>query len=549
MPYEVLEEGGRYEVLGDAPASVKAGAAVNSIPRQLGLTARYGIEGLGEAAQVVSEPIRAVTDRLFGVTGKTKPAGVLAAQAADYLGLPKPQGADERVVGTATKMLSGAGGLGAAARGASAVPGAVGRAGEFLSANMPAQFASAAGAGAAGQASQEAGGSPVMQGAAALFGGVASGMAPGAAQSAAQAGRRLLTARPSPQQLDAQLNVILERSGYDYSQLPERARQSLRAQAENALRSGQEIDPAALVRLADFARVGATPTRGMVSLDPVQVTREQNLAKIGANTGDSQLQGLARVQNQNNGTLIRNLNDQGAGRGDLFAAGEAAVGGIRQTDDAWGRMVTQGYDRARNMAGGDLPLDRKPFVDNIFGALQRENRMAFLPPELGNTLNAISSGNTPFTPQTVDMLKTMFATASRGATDGNVRAAIGIARNALENTPLNLPSVGPGLVTQQQGQALRGATQQAGNYMGAFDDARREAARRFGWQESARSVDAALGGAQPDKFVRQYVIGGSLNDARAVAQNVEGPAVRDAIVAHLKEKALNGANDEVGKFS
>jgi hypothetical protein len=96
---------------------------------------------------------------------------------------------------------------------------------------------------------------------------------------------------------------------------------------------------------------------------------------------------------------------------------------------------------------------------------------------------------------------------------------------------------------------MRGATQQAGDYMGAFDAARREAARRFGWQESSPAVEAALGGAQPDKFVQQFVINGSVRDARTVAQNVDSTAVRDSIVAHLKSRALTGADDEVGKFS
>ena len=48
--------------------AVSAGTAINnatdSLPRQIGLTARYGIEGLGNTAQVFSEPFRYVTDRL-----------------------------------------------------------------------------------------------------------------------------------------------------------------------------------------------------------------------------------------------------------------------------------------------------------------------------------------------------------------------------------------------------------------------------------------------------------------------------------------------------
>lgn len=543
-------------------AAVGAGQAVNGIPRQVGLAARYGLEGLANMAQIGTEPLRYLTDRLTGQTGKTKPLGALVTEGLDAIGLPSPQGANERVVGDATRLVAGAGAGGIAARlagGASpllqfagrdvaATVGAPQNAGQFLSANMPQQLGAAAGAGLAGGASREAGGSPLMQGAAALAGGVAGGMAPGGI-SAAVNGVRTAFNKLTPQQLDQQISVLLQRADVDYAQLPNAARAALRNDLASAMRAGQELDPQAVRRLADFRTVGATPTRGMVSQDPVQITREMNLAKIGANSADGQLQGLPRLQNQNNSTLIRNLNDGGATQGDPFRAGQAAIGGIAGRDAEMAANVNSLYGQVRNMAGGDLPLDRKPFIDNIFGALQQENRMAFLPSEIGATLNAISAGNTPFTPQTVDMLKTMMATASRSSNDGNVRAALTIARNALENTPVNLPSVGPGVATGAQAEVLRGAGQQANDVLGAMNEARRAAAQRFGWQESARPIEAALSGAQPDKFVQQFVLNGTLSDARAIAQNAPIDEVKNAIVLHLKEKALNGAADEVGKFS
>lgn len=529
-------------------AAVGAGQAVNGIPRQVGLAARYGIEGLANMAQIGTEPLRYLTDRLTGQTGKTKPLGALVTEGLDAIGLPSPQGANERVVGDATRLVAGAGVGGMAARAGAALPGMAGQAGAFLSANMPQQLASAAGAGLAGGASREAGGSPLMQGAAALAGGVAGGMAPGGI-SAAVNGVRSAFNKLTPQQLDQQISVLLQRADVDYAQLPNAARAALRNDLASAMRAGQELDPQAVRRLADFRTVGATPTRGMVSQDPVQITREMNLAKIGANSADGQLQGLPRLQNDNNATFIRNLNNGGATQGDPFRAGQAAIGGIAGRDAEMAANVNNLYGQVRNMAGGDLPLDRKPFIDNIFGALQQENRMAFLPSEIGATLNAISAGNTPFTPQTVDMLKTMMATASRSSNDGNVRAALTIARNALENTPVNLPSVGPGVATGAQAEVLRGAGQQANDVLGAMNEARRAAAQRFGWQESARPIEAALGGAQPDKFVQQFVLNGTLSDARAIAQNAPIDEVKNAIVLHLKEKALNGAADEVGKFS
>ena len=556
---------GRY-VIEEAPVSVRAGKELNSIPRQIGLTARYGLEGIANTAQLVTEPLRYITDKfvperrqtLSGLVTeqapppKSLPLGAVATNFADWIGLPSPQTANERVVGDATRLVAGAGGLAKASQAvANTVTAPVVRetAGKLAS-NLWQQFASAAGAGAAGGASREAGGSPLIQAGVSLLGGVAAGTAPGAVQSVANTGKALLNkATMGPQQIDAQITAVLNRAGMDYSALPRAAQNSLRNEVAAAIRAERELDPQAVARLADFLRVGATPTRGMVSQNPVQITREMNLAKMGANTGDEALQGLALMQNRNNATLIRNLNEAGAVNGDPFRAGQAAIGGIQARDAGLQQNVNALYGNVRQMAGGDIPLDRKPFIDNIFGALQRENRMAFLPKELGDTLNQISSGQTPFTPQTVDMLKTMFATASRSSNDGNVRAAISIARNALDNTPVNLPPLGPGVATGQQASVLRGATSQANDVLDAMNQARQAAAQRFAWQESARPVEAALGGAQPDRFVRQFVINGTVDDARAVAQNAPVEEVKNAIVAHLKERALNGAADEVGKFS
>lgn len=564
MPAPEIEKAIKANMLSIKPAAaVGAGKEINQIPRQVGLTARYGLEGLANTFQIATEPIRNAFNSLAASTNvdsplaptrrempQMLPLGQAATNIANAAGLPSPQGANERVIGDATRLLAGSGGLAAAGRAATALPGMVGRAGELLSSNLPQQFASSVGAGLAGGASREAGGGELMQAGASLLGGVAAGSVPGLLGSVTNTGRTLLNkATMGPQQYDAQISAVLNRAGVDYSQLPAGVRNSLREEMRSALAANREMDPQAVARLADFMRVGATPTRGMVSQNPVQITREMNLAKMGANTGDDELQGLAMVQNRNNATLIRNLNDAGAAQGDPFRAGQAAIGSITSRDQAMGANVNQLYGNVRNMAGGDLPLDRKPFIDNIFGALQRENRMAFLPKELGDTLNSISSGQTPFTPQTVDMLKTMFATASRSSTDGNVRAAISIARNALDSTPVNLPPVGPGLATGQQASVLQGATTQANDVLSAMNQARQAAAQRFAWQESARPIEAALGGAQPDRFVRQFVIGGTVDDARAVAQNAPVDEVKNAIVAHLKERALNGSADEVGKFS
>ena len=555
------------EIRRQRPAAAEAGQAINSIPRQIGLTARYGIEGLANSAQLITEPIRAITDRLTGSTGKTLPLGALATQGLDALGVPKPETANERVIGDASRLVAGTGGLGAAAKGVAGLrqaPQLVRDAAEFLSSNMGAQTTGAAGAGLAQGASREAGGSPAMQTGAALLGTVAGGLGASGVNAAAEAvsssGKRLLS-RLTPQQMDQRISAVLQRADVDYSALPNAVRTSLRGDLENALRAGQELDPRAVARLADLRSVGATPTRGMVTLDPVQITREQNLAKIGANSADGTLQGLPRVQNSNNAAFINTLDNAGAVNGNAFNAGASTIGGISGRDASLREGVNQLYEAARNMPGGTIPLDRKTMVDNIYGALARDNKMAFLPENVDNYLRQFSAGvvraggqdhAVPFDANALDNLLTTIATAQRGATDGNVRAALSSVRNAINQTPITPVKNtfgGNQMVTEQGAQFLRGQDAQAGEFMGALNDARRAAAQRFGWQESAAPIEAALNGAQPDKFVQRFIINGSLHDAEAIAQNAPVEPIKNAILAHLKDKALSDATSEVGKFS
>src|SRR5687768_11941135 len=94
----------------DPPAAVKAGRGLMEIPRQVGLTARYGLEGLGQMAEIATEPVRQIiTDPLLRlVTGEGQPTvstlvtgqppkprsksmGQIATGVADWVGLLSPE--------------------------------------------------------------------------------------------------------------------------------------------------------------------------------------------------------------------------------------------------------------------------------------------------------------------------------------------------------------------------------------------------------------------------------------------------------------------------
>ncbi|WP_175221137.1 hypothetical protein, partial [Achromobacter deleyi] len=345
--------------------------------------------------------------------------------------------------------------------------------------------------------------------------------------------------------------------------IPETVARGLRAEMEAALRTGRELRPDAVRRLADFRAVGATPTRGSITLDPVQLTREQNLAKIAANSADDQLAGLPRMQNENNARLIANLNEAGAARAPgAIDAGEAAIGALTRNLDAQRANVNSLYSNARDSAGRSFPLDGASFTNRVGQALDDKLLGGALPADVRNHLNRIARGEVPFTVDYAEQLKTAMGNLQRASSDGQVRMALGVVRSALDDTPVlglgqQTGAAGARAVNPGNLPAVANSPQLGEQAVSAFNQAR--AANRSMMQnvESSPALAAVFEGtATPDQFVSRYILGKSATaaDVAALRRGLgDNPAavgaVRDHLVDYLKGKALNGAADEVGKFS
>lgn len=546
------------------PASVDAGQSINSIPRQIGLTARYGIEGLANNAQLLTEPIRYVTDRLTGSTGKTKPAGVLASEFADYIGLPKPQNAVERVVGDATRLMAGAGALGGAAQAASPLPGAAGRIGSFLSANMGQQIAAAAGAGLAGGATREAGGSPMMQAGAALLGGVGAGMGVNAAADLAKkAATGVRNIMPGQQQLlqqriDQRINITLQQQGIDPATITPAMRSALREQVGQAMNTGGELNPQAVARLADYTRLNMTPTRARLTLDPYDVTQEANASKLAAATGARDAR-LPQIAQENNQRLLGLIDEMGGARPlDPFGNGTAVAGAIRAQDEALQRGVTSLYQQARDTSGRSAPLDGAAFTRQASRALDEGLLGGALPASVEQHLNRIARGEVPFTVDYAEQLKTAIGNLQRGASDGQTRMALGVVRRALDDTPLMpAPTVNPGNLPIAPGAVPPSPAVMGQQSIDAFNQARQAARQRFQWQESSPAIGRALDGANADTFIQQNILSkaAGFEGVARVAETINAnpaarEAVRTSIVQSLKDSAIGkGGTSQTGNFS
>lgn len=550
----------------EPPAAVKAGSAVIGVPRQLGLTARYAVEGiLPPLVDTLSAPLRVGAAKMGLDIPALQPQ---VSEGLTKLGFPQPEGANERVVGDMTRMGFGAFGLSGGANKLADMAGTTGKAVlTQLAANPVQQAGAAVGAGGAGGVVREAGGGPMTQAVASVGGAVAGGMG---ASGAADIGSRVLAAlraklkpQMTAQQVEQTIQLTLRGSGVDWNAVPERIKQGMRADVQSAMNTGGQLNPDAVRRLLDFRATGVTPTRGMLTQDPVQITREMNLAKVGANSTDVGLQSLPNLQNANTRQLLNVLDDAGARNApDAYATGERVVGALGGNIAQSKARVTGLYEAARDSQGRSAPLDGAAFTTAANQALDDALLGYAVPQSVATKLNQIAKGEVPFTVDFAEQFKTAMGDIARADKGGATAKAMGVIRKALDATPLRpAPQVNPGNLPAVPGTVPPSPAVVGQESVQAFNRARQANAammNRIEGSPALKEVYTAMregGRVDPDQFVKRFIIGqgASANDVRNLQRAVAGSpealsSVRQNIVAHLKNAATNNT-DDIAKFS
>lgn len=150
----------------------------------------------------------------------------------------------------------------------------------------------------------------------------------------------------------------------------------------------------------------------------------------------------------------------------------------------------------------------------------------------------------PLTVDVAEQFKTRIGDLQRATNDRAEKMALGLVRQALDDTPV----ISNGAVGGQLGQAS----------IDAFNKARGLNRDWMRVVEKVPALQAVRDGIEPDKFVNDFIIG---NGSKASVMDVaklktlikDSPdamqAVREQLANHLKSKALGGAADEVGSVS
>jgi hypothetical protein len=516
----------------------KKRGTMSELARQtLGLPARDIIESGASTVGIFSDPLASLSNKFLGT--EFNPASDQGKWVADSLGLPSPENATERVVNEGAKFLVPTAGIikGAdvATKGATGVTKNVLKS---LASRADLQGASAVGAGLAGETAKENG---------AGFGGqlastVAGGLALPSLVSLLKGGSNAITGMSKSIAPD-RIDQAIVQSGIDLKGMTTGAINALRADVESALKIAPEISGDALRRLADYRQTGLTPMKSNLTLDPAQITQEQNLMKRSANSNDPSVNQLAINRSNNNKQLINNLNELGANPPkDAFGAGQVLMDAIGGVNSKVKGAVDNLYTKARATNGRSAELDPSTFTNRANDLLDEALLGGKLPSDVRNIINSISQGKTPFTVDVAEQLKTRIGDLQRATNDRAEKMALGQVRQALEETPL------------RQGQEVGKES------IDAFNKARRVHAKWMGVVDRTPALKAIRDGVEPDKFVDKFIIrsNNSVADLEQLSRVVKNmpeanDMIRGQIMAYMKSKALNqnmnNMSDEIGTFS
>ena len=231
-------------------------------------------------------------------------------------------------------------------------------------------------------------------------------------------------------------------NGVNFQNLPQATRDMVEDQVRQSLRTGQRIDPAAIMRRVEAESVGLTGdaalTTGQVTRNPMLFTQERNMRGVEISTPQGRGNPLMeRFANQNR-ALSERFGKLGADQAtDQHTAGQTIIDSLRRFDEPIREGVDGMYQNARSMAEGrTVHLDHAAFSQAANEALDRGMWGRFVPPEVRGMLNDITEGKVPLTVENEVQIDGILSAAQRKAGRGTPEwSAIGQIRTALQSTP------------------------------------------------------------------------------------------------------------------
>lgn len=323
-------------------------------------------------------------------------------------------------------------------------------------------------------------------------------------------------------QADDAINKALKEIGANPGDFGAVKLNEIRQQVLDALKSGKQIDAAALARKMDFQNAGVEPTLGQVTRDATQFARERNLRGV-PGVGEP-LQTRFDTQNQQ---LQQRIGDLRGTPSEPYRAGQTITDALSGFDSTLKSGVDSAYAKARDHLGRAAPMDPAGFSKAANLSLDDGMLGSYLPAEVRTILNDVSTGKIPFNVNTAVQIDSVLSGAQRAAGSRTPQSlAIGKVRDALNSAGI--------------------ADNVGSDAKAAFDAARKAAAGRFGMHDAIPALKAAAEGDAPDAFVRNYIINGKVDEVNRLAKllKTQSPEAFNEARAQIGDKITRAAFGE-----
>lgn len=304
-------------------------------------------------------------------------------------------------------------------------------------------------------------------------------------------------------------------------------------------KAGSNAHPVAVARHTEASSlpVPIELTPGQASGNPALISFERN------NRG--KYPELADKFNRQNEQMIANFDEVRAAVAPEVAArgsdlGQMAVDAYKAMDDAVRADISAKYKALEEANGGAFPIDGAQFATVAETGLAKSNKARFLPAEVRGILDDVrESGAMTF--GEFENYRTILAEEVRGAKNGNIKGAINIVRNALEEIPL----VGDAAALKPLADAARNAARTR------FENIKADPAYKAVTRDLPKTGEPSP---LADKFIQSYVVNGKSANVQNMLKNLEIDPLNQQIIAagvidHLKTVSGVDARTNVGNVS
>jgi hypothetical protein len=331
----------------------------------------------------------------------------------------------------------------------------------------------------------------------------------------------------------------IEKAIPELSALPPDVRQGIIDEAIQQIKTTGKLSAEELGRKANLIANGVTPTKSMVTRNPIDWTQERNLQKMGQSQNEKLRevgQELTGAYQANDKALATTLTSQSARlpKGTQEALGQRAMEGVDKVAKDSQKAVRAGYEQVDQTVGGDLASDARQVYATI-----TDPKLLYNP------------RSKPLVEAVQGYLKHMGMIDGKGALTSKTLTA-------QENEQLR-QFVNTLDDTFGRSNILKAIDADAASGLGsdAYGAARTAAAKRFdtidnpATQRALNTLGELQQGKTAQSFIKQQIVGGADQDVAALMKTLANDqggkdAVQAGLMQHLEDVAINVNS---GKFS